>query len=231
VTPSTLAHLLSILAPPACAACRAPLPASGARLCPGCVRALPWLAPGGCPRCALPAHSARGCPARAAAWSRAWSPLAYDGPARALVTALKFRGALPLAAVMAAQLAANLPPDLRPPPGAGAALVPVPAQRSRARRRGFDAAALIARNLAPRLGLEAKSCLRRRDRGARQLGASRSARRRPGRLLVEPRGTVPRFALLVDDVHTTGATLDACAVVLRAAGAREVVALSYARTL
>src|SRR3954470_6322061 len=73
-----------------------------------------------CRRCALPSHR-RGCPAAGAAFSRAWAPLAYDGVARDLVAALKFRGALPLADLMAAHVAANLPPDLRPRAGRPAA--------------------------------------------------------------------------------------------------------------
>src|SRR6201999_3429060 len=55
-----------LLAPPGCVACRAPTGAAGERLCATCVRALPWLRPG-CPRCGLPSHRGRGCPAAAAA--------------------------------------------------------------------------------------------------------------------------------------------------------------------
>jgi predicted amidophosphoribosyltransferase len=59
----------------------------------------------------------------------------------------------------------------------------------------------------------------------------RGARRAAGRLVVELRAPAPPRALLVDDVHTTGATLDACARALCAGGCGEVVAVSYARTL
>jgi predicted amidophosphoribosyltransferase len=107
----------------------------------------------------------------------------------------------------------------------------VPAQPARARRRGFDPAGVLAAALAPRLGIPERACLRRRDRERRQVGATRAQRRRPGRLAIEVRGPPPARALLVDDVHTTGATLDACARALVAAGCGEVVALTYARTL
>ena len=130
----------ALLAPPGCVACRAPTAAAGERLCAACVRALPWLRPG-CPRCGLPSHRGRGCPAAAAAFPRAWAPLAHEGVARDLVAALKFRSALPVADLMAAQMAANLPPPLR---AGSAALVPVPGQRARRRRRGFDPAGEIA---------------------------------------------------------------------------------------
>ena len=227
MTGSTLAALVALVVPPGCAACRGPVASADRRLCATCVRALPWLPRRACARCALPSHR-RGCPAAGAAFARAWAPLAYEGVARELVGALKFHGALPLAELMAAHIAANLPPELRR--GLPEALIAVPPQRSRARRRGFDPAAALAAALAPRLGLEPRRCLRRRDH-ARQVGASRSQRRRDGRIAVEAHGAAPARALLIDDVHTTGATLDACARALRAAGCREVVALTYARTL
>ena len=72
--------------------------------------------------------------------------------------ALKFHGRLALADAMVAQMAAGAPRVL--PDGADA-LVPVPPDRGRARRRGFDPAALLARGLARRTGLPVASCLRR----------------------------------------------------------------------
>jgi predicted amidophosphoribosyltransferase len=254
-----LAELRAVLVPPACLVCRSALPRAELWLCAGCTRALPWLPARRCARCGLVSHR-RGCPAAAAAFARAWAPLAHDGVARELVAALKFRGALPVAAVMAAHIAANLPADLRaaaadssadlraaaadPPtaypgaaasPAAGAllaaALVPVPSPAARERRRGFNPAGVLAGALAPRLGLPVQACLRRRDRAARQVGATRAQRRRSDRLTVELRAPPPPRALLVDDVHTTGATLDACARALRTGGCREVIALTYTRTL
>ena len=226
--PRALSELLAVVVPPACVVCRAALPRAELWLCVACTRALPWLPSRTCPRCGLGSHR-RGCPAAHAAFARAWAPLAHDGVARELVAALKFRGALPVAALMAAHIAAKLPVDLRA--GGPDALVPVPAQAARARRRGFDPAGVLTAALAPRLGLPVRSCLRRRDRAGRQVGSSRLQRRRAGRLAIELRAPPPPRALLVDDVHTTGATLDACARVLLAGGSREVVAITYTRTL
>jgi predicted amidophosphoribosyltransferase len=224
-TMRALHELLALLAPPSCTACRTPLTAAGPLLCPACTRALPWLRGPGCPRCGLPRHRRGGCPAAGAAFALAWAPLAYDGVARELVKALKFRGALPVARLMAAQLAAGLPPALR---GVDA-VVPVPPHPGRRRRRGFDPADVLAKALAERLELPLAACLHRGG-GRRQVGAGERARRDPGRLAVHASGA-PERVLLVDDVHTTGATLDACARALMAAGSRGVVAATYARTL
>src|SRR5262245_52816538 len=102
-------ELLGLVAPPACVACRAPVARAEVLVCAQCLRGLPWLRGRRCPRCALPRHPARGCPAAGAAFAGAWAPLAYEGSARALVAALKFRGALAVAGRMGAQLAAHLP--------------------------------------------------------------------------------------------------------------------------
>src|SRR5687768_4336036 len=113
MTRRVLAELLALVAPAACAACRAPLVDAEAQLCPACRRALPWLRGVRCPRCALPRHGAHGCPAAAAAFDAAWAPLAYERTARSLVQALKFHAALPVADLMAAHVAATLPPGMR----------------------------------------------------------------------------------------------------------------------
>ncbi len=219
-------ELLAALVPPACAACRAPLPRAHDLLCRRCRAALPWLPRPCCPRCALPLPC-EPCPAARAAFAAAWAPLAHDGPARELVAALKFHGRLPLARLMAAQLAAGLPPALL----AGATLVPVPLHPRRRRRRGFDQAQLIAAALARACDRPLAPCLRRGGEATRQLGAARATRLARGRLSVAAVAPVPRVALLVDDVHTTGATFEACARALRAAGAERVGAVAYARAL
>jgi ComF family protein len=161
---------------------------------------------------------------------RAWAPTAYGGPARDLVGALKFRGATAVAGTMAAQIAANAPAELlgaAPCP----ALVPVPLHVRRLRRRGYNQAALIADALACRTGLEVADCLRRTGSAATQVGRDRRERRLGPAGGIELGAPAPGRVLLVDDVATTGATLAACAAVLRAAGSIEVAALVFARTI
>ncbi|RKQ91246.1 putative amidophosphoribosyltransferase [Solirubrobacter pauli] len=222
-----LAELVAAIAPPACVACRRPLARADDRLCRACTVALPWLRPG-CERCGLPRHRGAGCPAATAAFPRAWAPLAYQGVTRRLVAALKFHAALPVADLMAAHLAANLPAALRDP---AAVLVPVPAQRARRRARGFDPASVLTDALGRRVERPVVRCLVREDRAGRQVGTGRASRRAAGRISVRVRGDPPPIAILVDDVHTTGATLDACARALTEAGGGVLAVVSYARTL
>ncbi len=221
-----LSELLALLAPPVCATCRAALRRGDEVLCPACRRAVPWLLGARCPRCGLPVPC-RPCPAERAAFDAAWSPVAYDGSARELVAALKFRAALPVVEVMAAQIAAGAPSALL----SATTIVPVPLHPSRRRSRGFDQAHRLAEALAIRTGLPLDPCLRRAGAPTRQLGASRHERQVAGRITISATARAPDRALLVDDVHTTGATLDTAARALKAAGARHVTAITYARTL
>ena len=226
---SLLHELIALFVPPRCAACAAPGGRPVDVLCAACRRALPWLGAARCPRCALPLpHPRRGCPAAGAAYATAWAAVAYEGAARDAMHALKFRAARPLADVMAAQIAAGAPPGLLEP---GVALVPVPAHPRRRRVRGFDPAELIASALARRRGLALVRALRRDRAATRQLGASGEARRAAAGLGFSARAGPPVRAVLVDDVHTTGATLHACAGALRAAGCEWVSAVTWARTL
>ncbi len=226
VSLASVAHrLLSPLAPPGCVACGEHA-AGSEPLCGRCRRALPWLGS---------AHT------RIADSLPLWAPVAHEGPARALVAALKFRGAVALAGTLAAQIVAAAPPGwLEPgaeaqPPGArdpAPVLVPVPLHRARRRRRGFNQAELIAAQIASRTGLGVADPLRRTGPPVRQVGRGRTERRRSieDAVAVRRGALVPWTALLVDDVATTGATLAACAAALRAAGAVRIAAVAYART-
>jgi predicted amidophosphoribosyltransferase len=216
----------SALAPPACWDCGVAV-APGQPLCWGCRAQLRFLRGERCPRCGALAPCGRRC-TLGSALARAWAPVAFEGPARALVHALKFRGALGVADAMAAQIVAGAPPGLLAAP---AALVPVPTHPLRRRGRGFDHADRLAAAIGARTGLPVTPCLARGGAPTRQAGSSRAARRAPGRIAVRVRGDPPSCAVLVDDVHTTGATLETCASALRRAGAYTVCAVAYARAL
>jgi predicted amidophosphoribosyltransferase len=222
-----IAAIGAAIAPPACWSCRATV-APGTPLCPACRAQLRFLRGPRCARCGLPLPCGRRCSGAGSAVERAWAPVAFEGPARALVHALKFRAALVVADTMAAQVVAGAPVGLLAAP---AVLVPVPTHPRRRRARGFDQAGQLAAAIAARTGLPVRPCLGRAGPPTRQAGSSRSARRAPGRIDVRVRGDPPRSAVLVDDVHTTGATLEACARALRQAGTYTVSAVAYARAL
>jgi ComF family protein len=196
-----------LLAPPLCWSCGAAA-RRAEPLCRGCRACLRFLGPE---------------PVRLAGVA-AWAPLAYEGPARDLVRALKFRAALGVAETMAALMVARAPLPF------SGALVPVPLAAERRRRRGFNQAELLARAVASRTGLALADCLARSGRGPPQVGRGRRDRLLGPAGSISVKGRPPERAILVDDVVTTGATLAACATALRAAGSREVTALAFART-
>jgi ComF family protein len=222
--------LLALVVPPLCASCREP-ELSGAAVCPDCRSRLVALRDPRCARCGAPtAHASSGCHEchGRRAFSRAWSPFAYEGTSRALVNALKSRALVSVADLMGREIARRAPPGLL-----AGKLVPVPAHARRRRRHGFNHAAAIARATARRLDLPVRDVLVRAGGRPRQVGLERGARLGNVRGSVRPRdgASVPERAVLVDDVYTTGATLHACAEALLEAGAREVVAVTFARAI
>jgi predicted amidophosphoribosyltransferase len=148
----------------------------------------------------------------------------YDDAARALVLALKLEGrrdaASPLVQAIAAAVArCGLLGDV---------VTWVPGRPPDIRARGFDHAELLARLVAPRVGLRARPLLFRRRSPPDQAGLSAVQRRRN---LVDAFGARPCTGrvIVVDDLITTGATGRACAAALRAAGAELVELLSACR--
>jgi ComF family protein len=168
------------------------------------------------------------CQDRAPHISRGRAIGAYDGALRAIIHALKYDGRRSIAKRLAGSLAAHGRDVLD---GADVAS-PVPLHRSRKRARGFNQAAEIARHLP----IPTVHALRRVRATPSQTDLPAESRhenvrgafavRRSGRSAI-----ADRVVVLVDDVSTTGATLEACARVLREAGAREVRALTVARVV
>jgi len=245
-----LARVAHLVVPASCAACGSALaparPPFG--LCLPCRgRLVPATAGAACPCCgapvpeppptARPAPRCAACRRRPPAFERLVAPWSYRPPLREVVRALKFgrlahlgeRLARPLGAELrAAGLAGAGPPACQ-------AVVPVALHWRRRLARGYDQAARIAAPLAGELGLSFHPALVRVRGTPPQTGLARSARRANVRGAFRVRrseaGRVAgRRVLLVDDVTTTGATLDDAARALLAAGAATVVAVAVART-
>ncbi len=158
---------------------------------------------------------------------------AYHGPMVQAITLLKYHAVTPLGGWFAARLAELA---ARQPEGFAAdVVVPVPLHVSRLRERGYNQAELIARPLAKRLHLPFRSYLLVRTRPRPdKLKLSRQERWRTvrGAYAIREGNRVDKLrVLLVDDVFTSGATLDACARALRGAGAASVLGLTVARVV
>jgi ComF family protein len=213
--------LSRLLLSPTCVLCGA-CGADGGDLCAGCAADLPHNTPA-CPRCALPlaapapacAHCLRRAPPQAATFAA----LRYEGAARHLLPRYKFGADLAIGRVLADLLLAVVAEAARP-----GLVVPVPLHPARLRERGFDQAWELARAVAGRLDVPARADVLRRARAtAAQTGLGAVARRRNLRDAFVVAGDVAgRHLALVDDVMTTGATVEAAARALRRAGASRV---------
>jgi ComF family protein len=119
------------------------------------------------------------------------------------------------------------------PPPPGAVLVPVPLTRRREAERGFNQSLLIAQELGALWEARVVDTLERVREAPPQRGASATDRARQvaAAFGVRPGLPVPAAVWIVDDVHTTGATLAACARALRGGGARQVGAVCFARAV
>ena len=195
-------------------------------LCAPCDADLPRLSGTRCPRCAL--DSPRGvlcgrCLGDAPHYDATVAALAYEFPADALVHALKFRGELALAGFLGSEIARRISAIEID------SVVPVPLSAARLRTRGYNHAAEIARHLLPGK-LDLALCERSRDTPP-QMDLPFAERRRNVRGAFRcTRALMGASIAVVDDVMTTGATLNELARTLKDAGAARVVNLVVART-
>jgi ComF family protein len=157
------------------------------------------------------------------------SAFAYEGSLRRALARLKYEGARRVAPMLART---SLPAFRALVAVSGpAVLTPVPVHLERRRSRGYNQAALIARELAAAVGLPVDELLVRSRSTAKMHRLDRAGRLRNlrGAIGLAPGGHVPEVVIVVDDIITTSATLDACAAALRAGGARDVYGYAVAR--
>jgi ComF family protein len=212
--------LLDLLMPPACAGCGR----TGALLCSGCRGGL--VAPGRAQDRFLAPDAGI---VIGDALTLAVAALAYAGPMRRALAALKYGSASRLAPILAQVALPRLSAALAV--SGPATLVPVPVHLERRRIRGYNQAELIARELAKRAGLVTSPMLVRVRPTTKQHRLNRTARlaNLRGAFGVAPGAGIPSTVLIVDDIITTTATLEACASVLREAGVGAVYGFAIAR--
>jgi ComF family protein len=224
---------IDFLLPGACLLCGARVPAGG-DICPGCDAELPRPGPT-CACCAAPlAHPpelelrcAR-CQQRPPAFDRTVALFSYAAPVDRLILRLKYHHDLSLARVLGNRLGATLTAQSTAIPEV---IVPVPLHVARLRERGYNQALELARPIAKRLNLpvDYRSVTRVRPT-APQIGMDYDARRKNVRRAFRVDGdfTGQRVAI-VDDVMTSGHTVNAVAAALREAGASDVAVWIVAR--
>jgi predicted amidophosphoribosyltransferase len=222
---AALAAAADVVWPARCAGCDLP----GALLCERCASVLPLIDRAtACPRCGAPdgLHGCAECARTPLVFERARCAGVLEWPLSRAVTLLKDAGELRLVSVLA-ELASAAAGDWT---SWAQAVAFVPASPAAVVRRGFDHGALLATAFGCAAGVPAVDALRARPRRD-QRGLSREKRGANARASVGARTgvAVPPRVLVLDDVFTTGATLDAAAAALLDAGAREVRVVAVAR--
>ncbi|RJO62965.1 MAG: ComF family protein [Dehalococcoidia bacterium] len=204
----------------------------GEVVCPACLAKLPRLSPPFCSRCGLPqtgGQSCRDCAGLDLAIDGIRSPLTFQKLTREAVHQLKYRNMR----VMAAPLAAVLHDYLTENPIDTDVFIPVPLHPQRLRERGYNQSLLLAHQLGKLCGIPVRSdILKRHVHTPPQARTASSVERHRNmrEAFKSLDGKVKdKRVLLIDDVSTSGATLDACASALKRAGALSVWGLTVAR--
>lgn len=239
--PGILTGLADLLFPPRCPTCRlllgehAPLP-----FCPSCLAGIHPIRSPLCPRCGVPLAGpdetdrfCGECLRTKRPYAAARSVASYDATVLEAIHLFKYRGRIGLGETLGALLA----------DGAGrlwdmalfTQIIPVPLHLRRLRERGFNQAVILARQVAKRYGIPLDLGSLRRERGTPpQVGlgrALRAANVRGAFTVRRPEAIRGQRILLIDDVYTTGSTLQECAAVLMKARAETVAVLTLARAL
>ena len=219
-------RLMQFLAPATCLLCFS----EGAALCATCSAQIVSPAPGCCYVCLVRTKNGVLCDTCLpdTPFSGVFAACAYENVNKKVIHAFKFSHQRSLATAMADKLVTSLPPLSK-----DVVVTHIPTSAAHIRERGYDQALLLARAVANRLQLPHASLLERIGK-TRQLGASRRERRvqmagafRP----VKPYIINGANLLLVDDVITTGSSLEAAARILQNAGAQSITAAVFAQAL
>lgn len=234
--------VLDLLYPPAC--CHCGTPTTDSDFCDDCDARIRPPRPPLCPACGIPFHTRAGadhlcgcCLADAPAFGRARAATIYDAsepadhPLKSVIQRYKYNRDVSLVAPLSRLLRRHCPLDLL----RYDVIVPVPLHLSRLRWRGFNQALLLARRIARGQGVEVNPFLLERTRATQpQVELDEAERRRNVARafhVADAAGVRGRRMLLVDDVYTTGSTVNECSRALLRAGAGGVDVLVLARAV
>ncbi len=230
---------MHVLFPRTCVCCGRDLSwKSETYLCPSCAKTLTRPGPLICRRCGVNLRSGgahcyacRGSKAKQYKCKIIRSAWVFNASSRALVHGLKYKSQEYLADEMGRQMAINF--SRYPELAESELVVPVPLFASRQRKRGYNQSELLARSFSVHTGLALSVRVLARTRNTQsqtKLGRAARLTNMTGAFTCpRPAEVKGKVVLLIDDVATTGATLEGCAQALRAAGARRVLAYTYAR--
>jgi ComF family protein len=234
---AALRPVVDFALPPRCPGCGA-ITSEPHRFCLDCWSRLDFLGDPCCACCGLPFGFGPGgeefcgaCLVDRPAFDRMRAAVAYGDIPRKVALKLKYGGRPGVAETIARYVERHVSP------GTDAWLAPVPLHRWRIWKRGYNQAALIASALARRSGMQARLDLLERVKATPVLRAMSPSQRRDAvrgafRVAAAHRDWVRgRSVMLVDDVYTSGATVDACARALKRAGAARVEVLCWARVV
>ena len=240
--PQLMRRAVRFLLPTECAVCRTPLTDDPIpHFCSDCWNTIVLPSHSHCSRCDRPfvspvatvyspTHMCYSCSERPPSYTKAWTLYPYQSPLRDAICLFKYRGKVSLAASLARLMIDRLPAldsiDL---------IMPVPLHAGRLREREFNQSLLLADRIGRHLCMPV-SCadLIRTVPSPAQTTLSRKERLKNLRgafAVTRPESIVGKRILLIDDVFTTGATVNECAKTLRKAGSGDVFALTLGRTL
>ena len=231
--------LLDVILPPLCHICHSFIPDAGRlHICPTCLNSLPLVSSPLCPICGIPFigvggdHRCGACTLQPPHFDAARAHFLYEGPIRELIHTFKYNRSSHLRYPLALLALEGLCGD--PAVSDLNLIVPVPLHRSRLRQRGFNQAVLLGRVLARHLTLpmvpDALVRTRATEPQIELTAAERRVNVRGAFSVKRPERITGKRILLLDDVMTTGSTMDECAKELKKAGAAAVIAVTVART-
>jgi competence protein ComFC len=236
-TPDLLGGIASLLYPPSCTICSAPVDA-GEYLCGDCESKITRIVPPFCEKCSEPfdgaittAFACANCAQRKIYFEAAVSAYRARGIVRHVILNFKYGRQIHLRHLVARWLVAAMD-DRRLRDRRFDAIIPVPLHPARQRERGFNQAELLAEWLSEHLSLPLCRALERVHYTTTQTAFDRAERMQNlrGAFRLRKKADVRSLrVLLIDDVLTTGSTLSECARVLKEAGAQSIFAATAAR--